>query len=136
MAGRIQYLNPEGLYSNPLFTQVVVTSGALRTVRVSGQAPVDAAGQVVGPGDLAAQAEQVFRNVEIALAAADAGLEHVIRWTFYLVQGQAADPVVEVYRRVWGERPNPPMVTLLYVAGLAHPDYLFEVETLAVVPGD
>ena len=135
MPPRIQHLNPEGLYSNPLFTQVVVTRGELRTVRVAGQAPVDAAGQVVGAGDLAAQAEQVFRNVEIGLTAADAALEHVVRWTFYLVQNQPAGPVIEVYRRIWGERPNPPMVTLLYVAGLARPDYLFEVETLAVVPG-
>lgn len=134
MPGSVLHLNPEGLYSNPLFTQVVVTRGDLRTVRVAGQAPIDAAGRVVGVGDLARQAEQVFENVGIALAAVGVELGAVVRWTFYLVQGQPAGPVVDVYRRVWGERPNPPMVTLLYVAALANPDYLFEVETLAVVP--
>lgn len=131
----VTHLNPEGLYTNPSFTQVVVTEDRdLRTVRVAGQAPVDSAGQVVGKGDLAAQAERVFENVRIGLQAAGADLSHVIRWTFYLVAGQPAGPAVSAYQEVWAGRPNPPMVTLLYVAGLAHPEYLFEVETLAVVP--
>lgn len=134
MPGTVIHLDPEGLYSSPLFTQVVVTRGPLRTVRVAGQAPIDASGQVVGVGDLTVQAETVFENVGVALSAAGAELGDVIRWTLYLVEGQPTRPVLEVYRRVWGERPNPPMVTLLFVAGLAHPDYLFEVETLAVVP--
>lgn len=134
MKGTVIHLNPEGLYSSPIFTQVVVTTGNLRTLRVAGQAPIDASGQVVGVGDLTAQAQQVFENVEIALEAADAELGNVIRWNFYLVEGQPSAPVVQVYREIWGERPDPPMVNLLYVAGLASPDYLFEVETLAVVP--
>ncbi len=135
MAGTVTHLDPDGLYASPLFTQVVVTTGGggLKTIRVAGQAPIDAEGQVVGKGDLAAQAERVFANVEIAVEAAGAVITDVIDWTFYLVDGQPIGPVVEAYQRLWAGRPNPPMITTLYVSSLAHPDYLFEAVTLAVV---
>ena len=136
MAGKVTHLDPEGLYSSPLFTQVVVThhDDGLKTVRVAGQAPIDAEGQVVGKGDLAAQADQVFANVEIAVNAAGGDLGHVVDWIFYLVAGQPIVPVVEAYQRIWAGRPNPPRITTLSVSSLAHPDYLFEAVTLAVVP--
>jgi len=134
--GVIRHLNPEELYSNPQFTQVVSVAGPVRTVRVAGQTSVDRAGAVVGKDDLGAQAKKVFDNVRIALEAADADLGHVIGWTFYLVAGQNPAPLLEAYAAVWNQRPNPPMITLLYVAGLANPDLLLEIETVAVVPLD
>lgn len=134
MAATVTHLDPEGLYSSPLFTQVVVTTGGgLKTVRVAGQAPIDAEGQVVGRGDLSAQADRVFANVETAVTAAGGDIGNVVDWTFYLVDGQPIGPVVEAYQRVWAGRPDPPMITTLYVSALAHPDYLFEAATLAVV---
>lgn len=135
MAGTVTHLDPEGLYSSPLFTQVVVTTGGgLKTIRVAGQAPIDAEGQVVGRGDLSAQADRVFANVETAVTAAGGDLGNVVDWVFYLVDGQPIGPVVEAYQRAWAGRPDPPMITTLYVSALAHPDYLFEAVTLAVVP--
>ena len=138
MPGTVTHLDPEGLYRSPLFTQVVVThgDGTPKTIRVAGQAPIDVEGQVVGEGDLAAQAERVFANVETALRAAGADIGHVVDWTFYLVDGQVIGPVVEAYRAIWAERPRPPMITTLYVSSLAHPSYLFEAVTVAVVPED
>ncbi len=133
-AGRVQYLNPDGLLKNPAFTQVVAVTGAAKTIYVGGQDAVDASGKVVGKGDLAAQAQQIFRNLQTALAAAGAGLEHIIKWNIYVVHGQPTQEGVEVFRRVWAERPNPPLVTLVYVSGLAHPDFLMELEAIAVVP--
>jgi enamine deaminase RidA (YjgF/YER057c/UK114 family) len=101
---------------------------------IGGQDAVDAAGNIVGKGDIAAQAGQVFHNLEAALAAAGAGLEHVIRWNIYVVQGQPIQPGFEVFQRIWGQRPNPSAISVLYVAGLAHPDFLVEVDAVAVVP--
>ncbi len=87
MAGTVQYLNPEGLPQNPAFTQVVSVSGAVKTIYVGGQNALDANGEVVGKGDLAAQTEQIFHNLEHALRGASARLEHVVKWTIYVVQG-------------------------------------------------
>jgi enamine deaminase RidA (YjgF/YER057c/UK114 family) len=134
MKGRVQHLNPDGLHKNPAYSQAVVVAGNIKTVYVGGQNAVDASGQVVGKGDLEAQTEQVLRNVETALAAGGAKLEHVVRWNVYIVQGQSVQPGFEAFRRAWGDRPNPPAVTVLFVAGLANPDFLVEIDAIAVVP--
>jgi enamine deaminase RidA (YjgF/YER057c/UK114 family) len=60
----------------------------------------------------------------------------MIKWTIYVVQGQPLQPGFEVFQRVWGGRPNPPLVTVLFVAGLANPDFLLEIEAIAVIPED
>ena len=136
MSGSIQYLNPDGLHKNPAFSQVVVTQGNVRTVYVGGQNAVDASGAIVGNGDIRAQTEQVFRNLEVALTAGGAKLENIVKWNVYIVQGQSAQHGFEVFKRVWGNRPNPPLITLLYVSSLAHPDFLVEMDAIAVVPED
>lgn len=40
----------------------------------------------------------------------------------------------EAFQQVWGYRPDPPVITMAFVAGLANPDYLIEMEATAVVP--
>jgi len=106
----------------------------VKTVYIGGQDAVDASGAIVGKGDIGAQTGQVLRNIQAALEAAGAGLEHVIKWNVYLVQGQSLQRGFEVFQRVWGQRPNPPAITGMFVAGLAHPDYLVEIDVVAVVP--
>jgi enamine deaminase RidA (YjgF/YER057c/UK114 family) len=133
-AARVEHLQPSGLIANPAFSQVVVVSGAARTIYVGGQNAVTASGEIVGRGDLGAQTQQIFANLKTALAAAGAGLEHVIKWNIAVVQGQSLGAAVAVFQREWGPRPNPPLITLHIVAGLAHPDYLAEIDAIAVVP--
>ena len=134
MKGSVRHLNPEGLHKNPAYSQVVVATGDVKTVYVGGQNAVDASGEVVGKGDIEAQAEQIFKNLEMALAGGGAKLDHVIKWNIYVLQGQPPQPAFGVFQRVWGNRPNPPLITLLFVSGLAHPDYLMEIDAVAVVP--
>ena len=133
-AGTVQHLNPETLHHNPAFSQAVAVSGAVKTVYIGGQNAVDAAGAIVGRGDIGAQTEQVMQNLQAALAAGGASLEHVIKWNVYLVQGQPLEPGFAVFQRVWNRRPNPPAISMAMVAGLANPDYLIEMDAIAVVP--
>ncbi len=86
MRGNVRHLNPEGLHKNPAYSQAVVTTGNVKTVYVGGQNAVDASGEVVGEGDIKAQAEQIFKNLETALAAGGARLDHVIKWNTYVVK--------------------------------------------------
>lgn len=134
MKGTVQHLNPDGLHKNPAYSQAVVVTGHVKTVYVGGQNAVDASGKVLGKGDIGAQTEQTLRNVETALAAGGAKLDHVVKWNVYVVQGQSPLPGFEAFRRVWADRPNPPTITVLFVAGLAHPDFLLEIDAVAVVP--
>jgi enamine deaminase RidA (YjgF/YER057c/UK114 family) len=126
--GRVAFLHPDGLPHNPAFSNVAVVSGSVRTIDIGGQDAVDAQGNIVGIGDLAAQTEQVLRNLRTALAAAGAGLEHVVTWNVLVVDGQDFGPGSAAFQRVWGDRPNPPVITAAVVKGLAHPDFLVEMD--------
>ena len=134
MKGIVQHLNPGGLHKNPAYSQAVAVAGNVKTVYVGGQNAVDASGRVVGKDNLQVQTEQVLKNVETALAAGGANLEHVVKWNVYIVQGQSVLPGFEAFRHAWGDRPNPPTVTVVFVAGLANPDFLVEIDAIAVVP--
>lgn len=132
--GLVEYLNPELLHKNPAFTQVISVSGPVKTVYVGGQNAVDAQGNIVGKGDVKAQVQQVLANLREALAATGAGPEHIIKWNVYLVQGQSVREGFEAFQQFWGYHLNPPAITMLYVSGLANPDFLLEMEAVAVVP--
>lgn len=112
----------------------MVVTGSAKTIYIGGQDAVDASGNIIGKGDIQAQTEQIFKNLQAALASAGAGLEHVIKWNIYVVQGQSLQSGFKVFQRVWGQRPNPPAITGVFVSGLAHPDFLCEMDAIAVVP--
>ena len=130
----VEYLNPDGMHRNPAFTQAVVVSGAVRTIYIGGQDAVSADGQIVGKGDIAAQTTQVLKNIETALAAAGAGFEHVIKWNLLIVEGVSVQEGFAAFQRGWGNRPNPPVITAAIVRALANPDFLLEMDAIAVVP--
>ena len=130
---QVQHINPPELPANG-YTNVVVVQGNVKTVYIGGQDAVNAKGEIVGKGDLAAQTEQTMQNIKIALAAAGAKLEHVIKWNVYVVQGHDFMPGYKVFQKHWGDRPNPPLVTALLVFGLGRPEFLVEIDAIAIVP--
>src|SRR5579859_939459 len=133
--GSVQYLNPDGLPKNPAYTNVVVVSGPLKTIYIGAQGAFDASTRtIVGKGDIGAQSMQVMKNIQAALAAAGASLEHIIKWNIYLAQEQPLQPGIEAFQRVWGDRPNPPLNTVMYVSELVPADFLVCIEAIAVVP--
>ena len=134
MDGRVEFLDPDGLHRNPAFSNVAVVSGSVRTIYIGGQDAVDPEGNIVGIGDIATQTEQVLRNVQTALLAAGAGPEHVVKWNVFVVDGQDFAAGYAAFQRVWGDRRNPPVITAAVVKGLAHPDFLVEIDAIAVVP--
>ena len=132
--GKVEYINPAALNTNPAFTNVVVVSGNVKTIYIGGQDSINAEHQIVGKGDLKAQVEQVLRNIEIALEAGGAKLEHVIKWNIYLVQGQDLREGFAAFQSLGKELGKPPAISMVFVAGLANPDFLVEMDAIAVVP--
>jgi enamine deaminase RidA (YjgF/YER057c/UK114 family) len=124
--------NPTELHQPTGYSQVVVASGK-RMVFVAGQVAVDPQGKVVGRGDLGAQAKQAFRNVVSALKSAGAGPSDVAKITWYVVNySETVRPTIVAARgEVFGE--HTPASTLIGVQALASPDYLIEVEAIAVL---
>jgi enamine deaminase RidA (YjgF/YER057c/UK114 family) len=129
----VEHLNPEGLIQNPGFTHAIAVSGPHKVIYVGGQNAVDVGRNIVGKGDIKAQTHQVFRNLEVALAAGGATIEDVVKWNVFVVHGQSGHEGFQAFQETWGDRPNPPTISVLYVAALAHPDFLVEVNAVAVV---
>jgi len=131
-----KFIHPEKLANFPkLFTQVVtVKSGETKTVYISGQVAIDREGRVVGKGDLGAQAAQVFENLSFALESAGAKPEDVVKLNIYVVNMKPEDgKTVGLARRKWFNQENLPASTMIGVVSLVSPDFLLEVEAIAVV---
>ena len=121
---------PEGVPPGRGYSQVVTGRG--RLVVVSGQIAQDSTGELVGPGDPAAQARQVFENLGRCLAEAGAGFGDVVKLTFFVLD--VADlPALREARDAGIDTARPPASTAVQVAALFAPGYLLEVEALALV---
>ena len=129
----MQFLNPPGLASPDGRTHVVTSTGG-KTIYVSGQVSVDERGQVVGKGDLKAQAEQTFANLAVALKAAGASFQDVVKMNLYVVglKPELVSLLREVRAR-YVNRESPPASTLVGVSALVGADWLIEIEVVAVV---
>jgi len=100
-------------------------------VILSGQIPEDAEGTIVGVGDFEAQAEQVFKNIGYMLEAGGAGFEDIVKMQVFLTEGNLWKPFSKV-RKKFLKAPFP-ATTLLIVKGLAKPEWMVEIEAMAVV---
>jgi 2-iminobutanoate/2-iminopropanoate deaminase len=102
-----------------------------RLLYISGQVAWDAGGNVVGKGDMATQARQVFQNMRHVLQAAGGDLSNLMKITTYITNIEDFPAVVEARRQVFqGELPAS---TLIVVKSLFHPDFLIEVEGIAAI---
>jgi reactive intermediate/imine deaminase len=129
---RIQFINPPTLTTPPGYTQVVtVTNG--QTIFISGQVALDAAGALVGAGDFAAQARQVFENLQAALVAAGASFVDVVKISIYVLDF-ANLPVLREVRDAYVNTERPPASTAVQVSRLAREEFLLEIDAIAVLP--
>ena len=128
----LELINPDDLPTPEAYTHVVVATGA-RMVFVAGQEPEDERGDLVGAGDLAAQAHQVFANVGRALAAGGARPDQVTKITIFVVGYRREQlPVIDAARAaLFGD--HKPADTLVGVEALSRHEFLIEVEAVAVV---
>jgi 2-iminobutanoate/2-iminopropanoate deaminase len=127
----IRRLDPPGLAPPTGYSHVVTAAGG-RTIYVSGQVALDAHGQLVGQDDFAAQTRQVFANLDTALGAAGATFRDVVKATYYVRDASRVALIREIRAAYFVEAL--PASTLIEVPQLAHPDFLIEVEVVAVVP--
>ncbi len=131
-----QSLNPPQLFNSLQygFSQVVAAQG--RTiVHLSGQVGWDADQQIVGPGDLAAQTRQALRNIEIGLQAAGGGLQDVVSMRIYILVNELAHSAAIREALLDFFPSDPPATTWIGVQALADPEFLIEIEPVAVLTG-
>jgi enamine deaminase RidA (YjgF/YER057c/UK114 family) len=131
---KVEYVNPESLHKPRGYTHAVAVSGPHKTLYIGGQNAVNEKGETVGKANLKVQAAQALDNIERALEAVGAKFENVVKMTVYLVAGQNPQEGFAAFSEKWQNRATPPAVTVLFVNGLGNPDWLLEIEAIAVMP--
>ncbi len=128
-----EHISPDGLFKSPAFSQAVTVRGSAKTIYIGGQNAVNAQGSLVGSGDAAAQTRQVLENIKTILTSQGATFDDVVKLNIHLAPGVDPRDGFGAFREVVGETAQPPLVTVVFVAGLANPEYLVEIDGVAVV---
>jgi enamine deaminase RidA (YjgF/YER057c/UK114 family) len=132
---RIRKFNTKETYPNQaLDNDLCQAVRAGNTVYVRGQIGTDFAGNLVGLGDPAAQAEQAMKNVKQLLEEAGSDLSHIVKTTTYIIDPRYREPVYQVVGK-WLKGVFP-ISTGLVISGLGQPQWLMEIDVIAVIPDD
>jgi len=127
---RRELLNPPGVHPPQAHYSHVARAG--QTLYISGQLAMDSSGAVVGVGDARAQARQCYANLTAILAHYGGRLGHLVKTTTYITHW-AFRPLVAAARDELFPAPPYPANTLVVVQGLAEPQFLVEIEGIAVL---
>ena len=133
---QIERKQPEGVnvrmqQGKPAYSHVVSVTGPGRMIYVAGQLARDQAGNIVGPGDMRAQMEQTFKNLEACLKAAGASWADVVKTNTYVTDYEAFSKCSDVRMRYIGVAG--PTSTTIQISRLAQPEGMVEIELIAVV---
>jgi enamine deaminase RidA (YjgF/YER057c/UK114 family) len=129
-----QFLSPATLPPPVGYSHIAkVNKGTL--IYLAGQVSSDASGALIGEGNFEAQAEQVFRNLKLAVEAAGATMADIVKMNVYIVAevDQAEVPRLRAIRDRHVNTASPPASTLVFVGRLARPGWLIEIEAVAAI---
>jgi enamine deaminase RidA (YjgF/YER057c/UK114 family) len=129
---QIKRMNPSALSTPTGYTHVVEVGGPVKTIYIAGQVALDKDGKLVGGTDMKAQAEQVFENLRVALSAAGATFNDVVKMNTFTTDMSQAQAIRDVRTRYFTG--FTPASTLVQVVHLARPELMLEVEVIAAVP--
>lgn len=127
------FINPPGLATPGGYTHLVDVPAGMRLVIISGQVALDSAGHVVGADNMTAQATQVFENLKVALAAAGATFNDVVKLNTYLTSMAKSQDFRAVRDRYVNPK-APPASTTIEVRRLFRDEFIVEVEAIVAVP--
>ena len=125
----LERIQPQGLKAWPHLTQVIRAGD---TVYLSGQTALDENVQVVGRGDIVAQATQVFENLKRGLEAAGGDFSQLAKITIYATDASFGKAIADVASN-YLQRQAAATSTFVVVSGLALPELLVEIDGIAVL---
>jgi 2-iminobutanoate/2-iminopropanoate deaminase len=126
------HLKPKGThtpFSN--YSHVVIVENSKKLIFCAGQVAGDPNGKILGPDDFEAQGELVMENLKKVLAEAGASLTDVVKLVSYVCSPHDVKKVRALVKKHFPN--NPPANTICVLRGLAHPDYLLEIDATAAV---
>ena len=128
----LKCINPDDIPAPMTYSHVVVATGS-RFVFVAGQVAEDSQGNLIGAGDMTVQARQVFANIGRSLAAAGARPQQVTRLTIFVANYRREHLAMIEQGRIALFGDHKPTDALVGVAALSRPDYLLEVDAMAIL---
>ncbi|HEX3953594.1 MAG TPA: RidA family protein [Stellaceae bacterium] len=136
MALTIERKQPEGMNvrmrdGKASYSHVVTVNGPGKTIYIAGQLARDLEGNIVGPGDIRAQLEQTFKNLDACLKAAGANWADVVKTNTYVTDYEAFSEHGDVRMRYFGVAT--PTSTTIQISRLAQPEAMVEIEMIAVI---
>jgi 2-iminobutanoate/2-iminopropanoate deaminase len=136
MPAKIDRLQPPGVnvrmqQGKPAYSHVVAVTGPAKTVYIAGQLARDLEGNIVGPGDMRAQMEQTFKNLDACLKVAGASWADVVKSNTYVTDYEAFSKCSDVRMRYFGVAS--PTSTTIQISRLAQAEAMVEIEMIAVV---
>jgi reactive intermediate/imine deaminase len=129
-----EYPKAEGLAPSTGYSHIVIANPG-KLAFISGQVALDPQGKLVGEGNLEAQTEQVFKNLQAALKAAGTSFDHVVKINWYIKDFKPENlAAVRAIRNKYVDPKRLPASTLVGVTSLAQPGFLIEIEAVAAIP--
>lgn len=120
-----------GVYDPPGYSQGIRVTGAQTILFLAGQVAYGKDGSVKHHGDFKGQAREVFAAVKALVEAGGGTLDSVVKITTYVTDARYRPEFGAIREEFFGAKG--PASTMVEVSSLAHPDYLIEVEAIAVV---
>jgi len=127
----LEKLCAPGIFDPPGYTQCLKVTGAQSIIFLAGQVAYDKDGKPAHPGDFKGQARAVFSAVKAQVEAAGGTLANVVKITSYLTDVSQRPAFREIRDEFLGKKG--PASTMIGLAALAHPDYIIEIEAIAII---
>jgi enamine deaminase RidA (YjgF/YER057c/UK114 family) len=125
------FINPPELYKHPAYTRVITVKGPCKMIFIAGQTPSDDNYQPVAKGDYKKQYERVIEGLTIQLKAAGATWDDVVVRRVFTLDVDALQKALREVKRPENSA-HPPTGTMIGVTRLSHPDFLIEVDLIAI----
>jgi enamine deaminase RidA (YjgF/YER057c/UK114 family) len=130
MANIEKYTAP-GVFDPPSYSQGVKVTGAQTILFLAGQVAYDKDGAVAHRGDFKAQARECFKALKALVEAQGGTIQNIVKLNTYITDIRYRADLIPVREEFFGKKG--PASTLVAISSLAHPDYLIEIEAIAVV---
>jgi enamine deaminase RidA (YjgF/YER057c/UK114 family) len=129
----ITYINPPQLATPRGYSHAVSVNGNFKTIYIGGQNAIDGHGNQVGKNSLREQTRQVLDNIETILVSVGGNLSNIVKLDINLLVGQNPQEGFAAFQQKWDSNQNFPAVSVRFVSGLGRPEWLVEIEAIAVV---
>jgi enamine deaminase RidA (YjgF/YER057c/UK114 family) len=130
---KITYINPSQLATPRGYSQAVSISGDYSTIYIGGQNAIDGQGNLVGKNSLKEQTRQVLDNIEAILNSVGGNFSNIVKLDINLLQGQNPQEGFTAFQQKLGTIQSFPAVSVRFVSGLGRPEWLVEIDGVAVV---